>query len=938
MSVQYRGQVERSDQKIGTARWANGVEIAQKYAYRPGDFWLGRLAGDEASRIGFHKKGHVFLIGATRTGKGRSIIVNNLCTWEGNVISIDPKGENANVTAVRRGPGDEYCEGMGQDVFVLDPFETAQTVPDELRAYYDPLEDLGCFDPDDNRIMQFAELLADAMFQPDPKAGGDSNAWKEKGRQFTVSIIEHLITEPEFEGKRNMVTLRRLLTVGMDEEAEEYNRLEREDRAESGDDAWKDWSGFKFLFESMRTNPAQDGRIARAGKQHLFLSDNFDLLSSITQNAYSETRFLDDPQIQDTVVAGRKHTRTFSVRDIKERRMSVYLCLPVWAEKGYSRWQRLMIYFLMEAIERDKRPPIGGDILISLDEFLSLGHMDRMEGYATSLAGAGAKLFFAVQGFGKLQEIYRKNWETFQENSVCWIWMGVRANPVRKYLAERLGEMEIVRWTRSLSSTTSLAVNEAVSKALGFTETTAEGLAEGKSWNETTGESQSRGTSEGYSTTWNKQRGGSRGRNRGRSWGSSKGRNWGATYDPWSLFELAEQGNRGVNYGRNRGGHYGWNTSESWGKSWGGSRNTSTNNSVTNSHSRSSGGSQTRTVTNSQGRTVTVNVTTGETRTISEGRTQTEGLHKRALLTPDMMNRILEPFDDPNDVRYPGFALIEISSEDPFLIRKCHYDEDPEFIGTFSNHETERFRQPEEIPMLGYQYTSAHFLTARLPPVMAEAGYRARIRETVEIGSDFRAPRDRALLELRTPEGDVHGIDIPGPALVVNRSAPSEPVRFTLRTDQPVPPEEAEQKLWGRYLTDARGVVDAEKDAIAKAKAEAERERRERARELLETNQKLMARREALEKDIAELKAKADRVPQLGWAAGVFIGSWLAMMFVVGWLGGSLPWWVYLVAPGAAAAGFIAWRLKEHAAIDERLSYRQSQLSEIKRRIAALDD
>lgn len=34
-----------------------------------------------------------------RGGKGTSIIVNNLCFWPGSAVVIDPKGENATVTA-----------------------------------------------------------------------------------------------------------------------------------------------------------------------------------------------------------------------------------------------------------------------------------------------------------------------------------------------------------------------------------------------------------------------------------------------------------------------------------------------------------------------------------------------------------------------------------------------------------------------------------------------------------------------------------------------------------------------------------------------------------------------------------------------------------------------------------------------------------------------
>ena len=51
---------------------------------------------------------HVCLVSGTRGGKGVGVIVPNLCFWPGSCIVVDPKGENATVTARRRGGGSEY--------------------------------------------------------------------------------------------------------------------------------------------------------------------------------------------------------------------------------------------------------------------------------------------------------------------------------------------------------------------------------------------------------------------------------------------------------------------------------------------------------------------------------------------------------------------------------------------------------------------------------------------------------------------------------------------------------------------------------------------------------------------------------------------------------------------------------------------------------------
>ena len=48
---------------------------------------------------------HLLTVAPTRAGKGVAAIIPNLLTYPGSALVIDPKGENAMVTALRRGPG-----------------------------------------------------------------------------------------------------------------------------------------------------------------------------------------------------------------------------------------------------------------------------------------------------------------------------------------------------------------------------------------------------------------------------------------------------------------------------------------------------------------------------------------------------------------------------------------------------------------------------------------------------------------------------------------------------------------------------------------------------------------------------------------------------------------------------------------------------------------
>ena len=87
----------------------------------------------EVAPSGWSDNRHVVTVAGSRAGKGTSAIIPNLLRYTGSVVCVDPKGENASVTAAHRGSSGtgEYGKGLGQDVYVLDPFMVAD-VPSQI--------------------------------------------------------------------------------------------------------------------------------------------------------------------------------------------------------------------------------------------------------------------------------------------------------------------------------------------------------------------------------------------------------------------------------------------------------------------------------------------------------------------------------------------------------------------------------------------------------------------------------------------------------------------------------------------------------------------------------------------------------------------------------------------------------------------------------------
>ena len=132
---------------LTTASWfaADSIEkqvrAGSDFTYHPGKIWLGRTATDAAEPVGWFDDRHLITIAGSRTGKGVSAIIPALCEYPNSVLVIDPKGENARISAARRGFGTTQVKGMMQDVYVLDPYDISGAEQEYL-ATFDPLHGL----------------------------------------------------------------------------------------------------------------------------------------------------------------------------------------------------------------------------------------------------------------------------------------------------------------------------------------------------------------------------------------------------------------------------------------------------------------------------------------------------------------------------------------------------------------------------------------------------------------------------------------------------------------------------------------------------------------------------------------------------------------------------------------------------------------------------
>lgn len=427
---------------LGTAQWLPPDAAVARFGYAGslvcGRSWIGEAFDDLSTPLGHADDRHVCLVSGSRGGKGVGVIVPNLCFWPGSTIVIDPKGENATVTAQRRGAGSAYAHAMGQKVCILDPFDEV-ALPNTLKAHYNPLD---AIDPESDLAVDDAARVAASLIVIENR---NEPYWEEAARNLVRGLILHVLSAPYLRQHRNLVTVRRLLTQG------DWLRIERLRKA--GDTVQPP---FEQLWSSMQRNHAFNGVVAGIGEQMATMAAQADRqFSGVLEAARTNTEFLDSIPMQRVL----EHS-DFDLGELKTnpRGLSIYLTLPARYMETHYRWLRLMITLAIGEMERIKtRPASGHPTLFLLDEFAGLRRMEVIEHAAAQAAGFGVKFLFVVQNLAQLAELYDKSWETFFGNSGLKLFFQVDDDFTRSYLVRQLGELETTRQTHSGSQSQSVS-------------------------------------------------------------------------------------------------------------------------------------------------------------------------------------------------------------------------------------------------------------------------------------------------------------------------------------------------------------------------------------------------------------------------------------------------------------------------------------------------
>lgn len=399
------------------ARWQDPEKnyASERLAYdpkNPGSKLLVGAIGDKL--IGIEDNRHALTVAGSRSGKSVSLI-GNLLFYRGSILATDPKGELAAITARRRAE-------LGQRVCVLDPFGYTPKSISKYRASYNPLSVLY---PESPTIIEDANLIADAMIIS--ASGAKDPHWDDCARDLIEGLVLHIATDPAHENARNLLTLRDLINRALieipeEEETDELFELERamlanaarlQSDSQSGDLGRSIEGSARGFFE--KTDKERDG-----------------VLSTVRRH----TKFLDYSALR-SVLSGHD----FDLADLKrdQKGLSVYLCFPATRTEMASRWLRIFINQLLDAMEREKTQP-KAPVLACLDEFPVLGYMRQIETAAGQIASFGVKLWTILQDWSQGKALYGDRWETFAANAGIMQFFSNNDLATTEYIAKRLGK------------------------------------------------------------------------------------------------------------------------------------------------------------------------------------------------------------------------------------------------------------------------------------------------------------------------------------------------------------------------------------------------------------------------------------------------------------------------------------------------------------------
>ena len=381
----------------GSAQFSDyqGEDVERVFA---GDLLgIGANMDDNSKYFWFQPETHITTVARTRSGKGATLIIPNLLHYRGSALVIDPKGENAYITAKRR-------RELGQKTYILDPWGEvnrrygSKSGEMEEVATFNPLSLLDLESPD---YMDDLAYIADSLII---NQGKDPH-WDDSARELVTGLISYVIEDVE---DPSLYDVKTLLSKSI-----------------------KEIAGIATKAQELNSEEKDSIAARKLARFIIATKENASILST----AQTQTSILDNPALAENM-----KTSSFSFDELTqgEGGVTIYLVLPVDKLQTYGRWLRLMISIGIRTISRNtKRLP--SPVLFILDEFGTIGKLSAVAQAVGLMAGLQMCVWIFLQDLNQLKRDYPHDWESFIGNSGAITVIDIMDNTTTRYFSEMLG-------------------------------------------------------------------------------------------------------------------------------------------------------------------------------------------------------------------------------------------------------------------------------------------------------------------------------------------------------------------------------------------------------------------------------------------------------------------------------------------------------------------
>lgn len=404
----------------GSAAWA-------KHQYAPDDFrlvargvFLGKsshptlASASPGCPIVTRPEAHTLIVAQTGAGKGTRVCIPTLLRYSaGSILTIDPKGENAAITARTR------RDQLKQEVHIVNPWGELQDVYARLGFQTATFNPLDAIDRNDPNAVSVAQTLAATIC---PVTSEKDRFWQGSAGQILSAVFLWITDQPQ--EKKTLGRARELITQS------------REDFK-------------KNTLARMMVSSAFHGAIKE------LISPYYDLApetySGIISNLGEATKFLSDPQIKASTA-----TSSFSMEKIRDDYTTVYIVIPHDRIETHATWLRLVIASAMQALKkrtRIKTPPHHRCMFL-IDEFGSIGHIADIPRDIALMRGFGLDFTLVIQGLDQLKHHYGEAKGTILNNCAVKWFCHISDLETAKYISESLGKATVRTIGKSKSTGT----------------------------------------------------------------------------------------------------------------------------------------------------------------------------------------------------------------------------------------------------------------------------------------------------------------------------------------------------------------------------------------------------------------------------------------------------------------------------------------------------